>query len=254
MRNIAWGLAGCRPTAGHVPQPALMGRRLLLLLLVGSVLGGLTPPRDSAVAQGATATTTTVRNPDGSTRIAIVVDPDGQIVKNVHLCVARTTHTATEERTLAGDPMASHYAHPAGTVGVGGTPTLPAGWIYHGLVEIQEPTVSRAPGGETTSRWCVTWRHPTGTGGLGQPFTFVVDYSGGTGDVQQAAQENLFLTQSGTATFAPQEVLNGPGAAKAKRGEKGHMPAPAFTASTPARTRPQTPGYQPPPRPTSPRP
>lgn len=202
-----------------------------LLRLVG-VMVALTPLHESAFAQPATATTTSGRNPDGSTRISIAVNPGGQLVKDVHLCVARTKHTPTKETTLAGDPLNRNYSNPAGA----------AGWTYQGVVETQEPAAPGAAAGETTSKWCVTWTNPGA--GLGAPSTFAVDYSGGKGDVDKSAKENLFLTNGGTNTFAPNQVVNGPGAAGGKKGEKGHMPVPAFTTSAPSLTPPVTTGEQ----------
>ena len=206
-----------------------MLRRSYGLALASAVLV-LTLP--GAVAQS--ATTTTARNADGSTRISIRVNP-GTGVQDVHLCVARTKHTATEESTLAGDPLNKNYSNPAGAAG--GTAALPGGWTYRGVVETQEPAPAGAPAGETTSLWCVTWNNPAAALPAAG-FTFAVDYSGGKGDVKKSGKENVFLTSHGAVGLNPADVINGPagGAGGGKKGEKGHMPTVAFTAAAPPLT------------------
>jgi hypothetical protein len=169
----------------------------------------------------ATASTTTARNPDGTSRITIQVKrgTPPAAIKDVHLCVAKTSHSPAGEKTDSGDPINSHYSNPAGAPApapppppaAAPTPGLPVGWTYQGVVEDQ-----------ASGRWCVTWINPAAA--LGADFDFVVDYSGETGEVGKPTVKNLFLTSGGTKTWAPEEVLNGTTEKKVKTGEIGHVP------------------------------
>jgi hypothetical protein len=191
----------------------MTGNAHALKLIVWTL--GMASMLSAAPALAQKAKTTTSRNEDGSVRIAVEVSGAG--VQDVHLCVARTKHTDTEETTMAGDPLQKDYSNPAGQNGV---PALPNGWSYN-FVEEPDP----AKPGE--SLWCIVWNNPAAALPGAAPTTFVVDYSGGK-DVKMSGKENLFLTSNGQINYAPKDVINGAGAVPNKKGERGHMPIKVF--------------------------
>ena len=209
-----------------------LGMKCALSIVAGMAMSFLFVAEAAAQAK---AKTSTARNPDGSTRIKVEVTQGGVAIKDVHLCVAKTTHGAGGEKTDNGDPLNKNYSSPAGaaapaagTLGPAPTPNLPNGWGYRGVVE------NGVPNKPNESIWCVTWTADPAAGALGGDTTFYVDYSGGKGDVGLSRKENLFLTTAGGVTYDPADIKNGAG-----KGEKGHMPTAVFAQSSPPLVCPQ---------------
>ncbi len=115
----------------------------------------------------------------GCIRLDVVVTPaEGDQVRDVHLLVGETLDNGADRRTTAGDPQDGNYANGA---------TLPAGWLYQGLV-------GRAPAPVTAKRrWSVTW---TGTGPLTEETTLSVVYSGSRPIAEQDAC--VFIASDGS--------------------------------------------------------
>jgi hypothetical protein len=112
-------------------------------------------------------------------------------VKDVHLCVAHTTHSDAGEKTDWGDPANSHYLNKA---------TLPYGWNYRGVVETKKGS---------GSDWCVTWVNPDN--GLDTRTVFSVAYCGGRAEVQKSGGNKLVvLTATGADTLADPKDVVGP--------------------------------------------
>src|SRR4030095_4940044 len=161
-------------------------RGLLILAVTFTFLNETAVPTFS---QQATAKTTTSRGDNGCSIVEINVNPGAALVKDVHLCVAKTDTPAEDEKVLEGDPINDHYKDKTGA-------GLPTGFDYKRVIKRQNP--------DGTSVWCAAWTNKNAA--LGGPATFKLEYCGGRGDVKKFA-DRLFLTKGGTDTFGPADVI-----------------------------------------------